>query len=80
MLAPGTQGTGEAAVGPVGLNLFGLYAFAGLTELFSKQAIDMLADVFTIIFKKIQAKDSIEVKRDTQEGATKPAAGGGQTP
>lgn len=80
VLAPGTQTTSEATAGPAGMNLFGLYAFAGLTGLFSKQAIEMLADVFSIIFKKIQAKDSLEVKKDTQEGATKPAAGGGQTP
>lgn len=80
VLAPGTQTTSGATAGTAGMNLFGLYAFAGLTGLFSKQAIEMLADVFSIIFKKIQAKDSLEVKKDTQGGATKPAAGGGQTP
>jgi len=39
------------------LNLLGLYAFAGLTGLFAKQAIEMLRDVFAVIFKKIEAKD-----------------------
>ena len=40
------------------LNLLGLYAFAGLTGLFAKQAIEMLRDVFAVIFKKIEAKDA----------------------
>lgn len=42
------------------LNLMGIYAFAALTGLFSKQAIEMLADVFATIFKKVSAKDSLE--------------------
>ena len=45
------------------LNLVSLYAFAGLTGLFAKQAIEMLADVFTVIFKKIQAKDPVQDKK-----------------
>jgi hypothetical protein len=40
------------------LNLLGLYAFAGLTGLFAKQAIEMLRDVFNAMFKRIDAKDS----------------------
>jgi hypothetical protein len=42
------------------LNLIGIYAFAALTGLFSKQAIETLADVFATIFKKVQAKDSLD--------------------
>jgi len=50
------------------LNLMGIYAFAALTGLFSKQAIEMLADVFATIFKKVSAKDSLEKsKTDTEK-------------
>lgn len=42
------------------LNLIGIYAFAALTGLFSKQAIEMMADVFSTIFKRVNAKDSLE--------------------
>jgi hypothetical protein len=50
------------------LNLMGMYAFAALTGLFSKQAIEMLADVFATIFKKVSAKDSLEKsKADTEK-------------
>jgi hypothetical protein len=45
------------------LNLIGIYAFAALTGLFSKQAIETLADVFATIFKKVNAKDSLEKPR-----------------
>jgi hypothetical protein len=45
--------------GTAQLNVFSLYAFAALTGLFAKNAIDMLADVFSIIFKKVQSKDSL---------------------
>jgi hypothetical protein len=50
------------------LNLMGIYAFAALTGLFSKQAIEMMADVFATIFKKVSAKDSLEKpKTDTEK-------------
>jgi hypothetical protein len=50
------------------LNLIGIYAFAALTGLFSKQAIEMMADVFATIFKKVNAKDSLEKsKTDTRK-------------
>src|SRR5262245_28433291 len=52
VLSPGTGSTGQ-------LNVFALYGFAVLTGLFAKNAIDMLADVFSIIFKKVQAKDAL---------------------
>jgi hypothetical protein len=42
------------------LNLIGIYAFAALTGLFSKQAIEMLAEVFSTIFKRVNAKDALE--------------------
>jgi hypothetical protein len=42
------------------LNLIGIYAFAALTGLFSKQAIEMMAEVFSTIFKKVNAKDALE--------------------
>jgi hypothetical protein len=45
------------------LNLIGIYAFAALTGLFSKQAIETLADVFATIFKKVSAKDSLDKPR-----------------
>jgi hypothetical protein len=43
-----------------GLNLIGIYGFAALTGLFSKQAIEMMADVFSTIFKKVSTKDTLE--------------------
>lgn len=54
------------------LNVFGVYAIAGLTGLFSSQAMEKLAEVFAVIFNKVQAKDSIESK-----GQPKPSAGAG---
>jgi hypothetical protein len=52
VLSPGGGSTAQ-------LNVFSLYAFAALTGLFAKNAIDMLADVFNIVFKKVQSKDSL---------------------
>jgi hypothetical protein len=52
VLSPGGGSTAQ-------LNVFSLYGFAALTGLFAKNAIDMLADVFNIIFKKVQSKDSL---------------------
>jgi hypothetical protein len=48
----------NAGNAPAHLNLLGLYAFAGLTGLFAKQAIEMLRDVFTVVFKRIEGKDA----------------------
>lgn len=50
-----SPGSGSAAQ----LNVFALYGFAVLTGLFAKNAIDMLADVFSVIFKKVQGKDAL---------------------
>jgi hypothetical protein len=50
-----------------------LYAFAGLTGLFAKQAIEMLAQVFNTIFAKIQAKDPVPSGQDVQQGAASAA-------
>jgi len=63
------------------LNLLGLYAFAGLTGLFAKQAIEMLRDVFAVMFKKIEAKDASGSSKPPPAGAPKqsgaqPAGGG----
>lgn len=44
--------------GTQNLNLTAIYAFAGLTGLFAKQAIEKLADVFATIFSKIEARDA----------------------
>jgi hypothetical protein len=44
--------------GTQSLNLTAIYAFAGLTGLFAKQAIEKLADVFATLFAKIEAKDA----------------------
>jgi multidrug efflux pump subunit AcrB len=52
------------------LNVFALYGFSVLTGLFAKNAIDMLADVFNTIFKKVQAKDGL--KGDEAKGGVSP--------
>jgi hypothetical protein len=44
--------------GTQNLNLTAIYAFAALTGLFSKQAVEKLADVFATIFGKIEANDA----------------------
>jgi len=59
VLNPANSQPGSASP-TASLNLIGIYAFAALTGLFSKQAIEMLADVFATIFKKVSAKDSLE--------------------
>ncbi len=52
------------------LNLIGIYAFAALTGLFSKQAIEMMASVFATIFKKVEAKDALQDKPNTDTTRT----------
>lgn len=44
------------------LNLIGIYAFAAMTGLFSKKAIEMLATVFETVFRKSDTSDSLEKK------------------
>ena len=39
------------------LNLLSIYAFAGLTGLFSKQALKKLGEIFATVFGQIRAKD-----------------------
>ena len=51
------------------LNLIGIYAFAVLTGLFSKQAIEMMADVFSTIFKKVETKDALEKSKQDKTKA-----------
>jgi hypothetical protein len=65
ILSPASANDG----GTQNLNLVAIYAFAGLTGLFSKQAIEMLAEVFGTIFKKVQAKDPLQ-----QENTPPPVA------
>ncbi len=55
------------------LNLLGLYAFSGLTGLFAKQAIEMLRDVFGVIFKRIESKDASSATKPPAPGADKSA-------
>jgi hypothetical protein len=66
LLRVGVLSPSAVSSGPGNLNLLSLYAFAGLTGLFTKQAMQMLADVFSVIFTKIQAKDSTETGQATQ--------------
>lgn len=40
------------------LNWVGIYALAALAGLFSKQALELLADIFSTVFRRVQAKDS----------------------
>ena len=54
----------SAGGGTQNLNLTAIYAFAGLTGLFAKQAIEKLADVFATIFAPVRAQDK------TKDGAT----------
>ena len=54
------------------LNVFGVYAIAGLTGLFSSQAMEKLAEVFAVIFNKVQAKDSLN-----PDGPVKSSVGSG---
>ncbi len=66
------------------LNVLGLYAFSGLTGLFAKQAIEMLRDVFGVIFKRIESKDASSGTKPPAPGANKsagaqPAARSGPT-
>jgi hypothetical protein len=56
------------------LNLIGIYAFAALTGLFSKQAIEMMAEVFSTIFKKVNARDPME-KSKPEPGKDKDKSG-----
>lgn len=72
VLAPPANATQNG--GPAqSLNLLGLYAFAALTGLFAKQAIEMLRDVFGVIFKKIEAKDASGTSKPPAPGAAKPS-------
>ncbi|PYJ09733.1 MAG: hypothetical protein DMF06_08995 [Verrucomicrobia bacterium] len=53
-------GTTKSGTPTESLNLIGIYAFAALTGLFSKKAIEMLAAVFETVFKKADTTDSLE--------------------
>jgi len=51
------------------LNLIGIYAFAVLTGLFSTQAMEALADVFSTIFKKAETKDPLDKSKQDKTKA-----------
>jgi hypothetical protein len=76
LLRVGVLSPSAVSSGPGNLNLLSLYAFAGLTGLFTKQAMQMLADVFSVIFAKIQAKDSTQTDQATQLSTTGPTPSG----
>lgn len=58
------------------LNLPGLYAIAALTGMFARAAAEKLADVFALVFSKVDSRDKL------QESTKPPGAGGpgGDTP
>jgi hypothetical protein len=62
VLSPNSAGTAAQ-----NLNLLGVYAFSALAGLFAKQAIEMLRDVFGVLFKKVEAKDA---SKDRKPGAS----------
>jgi hypothetical protein len=70
LLRVGVLSPTNAGGSTANLNLVGIYAFAGLTGLFSKQAIDMLAEVFNTIFTKIKAKDPLDKDKKPSDGKT----------
>ncbi len=49
------------------LNWVGIYALSTLAGLFSKQALDMLGDVFSTIFRRAEAKDAGGTGRPDEE-------------
>ncbi len=59
--------------GTGGMNVMGIYAFAGLTGLFSKQALTMLADVFKVIFARVGGRDSIDKDSEAASAKSEPA-------
>lgn len=71
VLNPANSQPGSASP-TASLNLIGIYAFAALTGLFSKQAIEMMAEVFSTIFKRVNAKDALD-KSKPETGTAKPA-------
>jgi hypothetical protein len=56
---------------PAKPNLVLVCLIAALTGMFANQAIEMLATVFSVIFKRVEGKDAY---RDNQSGGGKPAA------
>lgn len=84
LLRVGVLGGAVSNEGTGSLNLISLYGFAALTGLFSKQAIEMLYEVFKTIFTKIKGKDSLETTEAAGQRPAKPVAPaqptGGKTP
>jgi Na+-transporting NADH:ubiquinone oxidoreductase subunit NqrB len=61
------------------LNFVGIYGFSVLAGIFSKQALEMLANVFNIVFAKVKAKDAVGAPSDNTApapaAAKQPASG-----
>ncbi|HYW47397.1 MAG TPA: collagen-like protein [Bryobacteraceae bacterium] len=57
VLSPSASNAGNATGN---LNWMGIYGFSVLAGLFSKQALEMLGNVFSTVFAKVQAKDATE--------------------
>jgi hypothetical protein len=56
VLSPSAANSGTP--GTANLNLVGIYGFSVLAGIFSKQALEMLGDVFNVIFAKVKGKDA----------------------
>jgi hypothetical protein len=63
ILSPSTSGTNQNVT--AGLNIVAIYAFAGMAGIFSKQALQSLGDVFSTIFKRVEAKDAPKTAKAT---------------
>jgi hypothetical protein len=72
-------GTGNSTAD---LNFIGIYGFSVLAGIFSKQALEMLGNVFNVIFAKVKGKDSAPATTPAAAGqpaaAQQQAAGGSQ--
>jgi hypothetical protein len=76
VLSPPSVGQASTA----NLNFVGIYGFSVLAGIFSKQALEMLANVFNIIFTKVKAKDAASgAPADTTQApaSAKSASAGG---
>lgn len=76
ILSPSSAGQDNATGN---LNFIGIYGFSVLAGLFSKQALEMLANVFSTVFAKVQGKDQTTGGTPSSAppaGKKPPAAGG----
>jgi len=63
VLSPTMQGGSQSVT--AGMNIVAIYAFAGLAGIFSRQALQMLGDVFNTVFKRVEAKDPPKTPKTT---------------